>query len=203
MTAGRVSKCAAAAFLVSVTAARAATLEVRVTDSSGKPVTGAIVHLESPEAKQAAKPLGGVEIAQSNKAFLPTVTVVPVGTAISFPNRDTVRHHVYSFSPAKRFEIKLYVGTPANPVVFDRPGIAVLGCNIHDQMAAWVVVVESPWYGQTDSDGRWRVRDVPAGNYRLKTWHVNLPVASPALDQPVTVSPTVTHAAVTLSGLRP
>lgn len=146
-------------------ATKSAGLEVRVVDAAGKPVAGAVVHIESPEARQAAKPLTGIEIAQAGKAFVPTVTVVPVGTPVAFPNRDTVRHHVYSFSPTKRFEIKLYVGTPANPVIFDRPGIAVLGCNIHDQMAAWVVVVETPWYGQTDRDGRWQPRDIPPGSF--------------------------------------
>ena len=191
------------AFAFAAIAVKAAALEVRVTDASGKPIPGAVIHLESPEAKQVAKPLSGIEIAQANKTFVPIVTVVPVGTSIAFPNRDTVRHHVYSFSSAKRFEIKLYVGTPANPVVFDRPGIAVLGCNIHDHMAAWVVVVETPWYGQTDSEGRWRASNVPVGNYRLRTWHTDLPVGSPALEQALTVGTAGTQAFVTLTGLRP
>lgn len=195
--------CAVIALALAADAATAAALEVRVIDASGKPIPGAVVHLESPEAKQAAKPLGGIEIAQVGKAFVPLVTVVPVGTPVAFPNRDTVRHHVYSFSPAKRFEIKLYVGTPANPVVFDRPGIAVLGCNIHDHMAAWVVVVETPWYGQSDSEGRWRTNHVPPGNYRLRTWHTDLPVGSPALDQPLTVTASGTQTVVKLAGLKP
>ena len=91
----------------------------------------------------------GAEMAQKGKQFDPTVLVVPVGTSVGFPNRDTVRHHVYSFSPVKTFELKLYSGVPANPVVFDKIGIAVLGCNIHDAMTAWVVVVDTPYFGRS------------------------------------------------------
>jgi hypothetical protein len=113
--------------------------------------------------------------------------VVTVGTAVDFPNRDTVRHHVYSFSPAKRFELKLYVGKPEAPVVFDRPGIAVLGCNVHDQMAAWVVIVETPWFARSDAQGRARLADVPAGRHQLRTWHADFAVGAPALSQPIEV----------------
>jgi hypothetical protein len=95
---------------------------------------------------------------------------------------------VYSFSPAKKFEIKLYVGTPAAPVVFDKPGIAVLGCNIHDTMAAWVVVVETPHFGLTGADGRVSLAAVPAGSYRLRTWHPSLPAGAPVPDQPLQVA---------------
>ena len=120
---------------------------------------------------------------------------------MSFPNRDVVRHHVYSFSPAKRFEIKLYVGTPAQPVVFDQPGIAVLGCNIHDQMAAWVVIVDTPWYGRTDEQGRWSGA-VPAGRYRLRAWHPALAVGATPSDQALVVDPTGARAAVKLAVAR-
>jgi hypothetical protein len=111
------------------------------------------------------------------------VMVVTKGTAVSFPNLDTVRHHVYSFSPVKRFEIKLYVGTPSNPVVFDQPGVAVLGCNIHDDMAAWMVVVDTPYHAMTGSDGTARLPDVPAGSYRLRAWSNRSPVGAPAFAQ--------------------
>ncbi|HNI77100.1 MAG TPA: methylamine utilization protein, partial [Giesbergeria sp.] len=115
-------------------AASAASLRVQVLDSAGKPLEGAVVSLVSDAARRAVRPLPEQEIAQENKQFVPAVRVVTVGTLVRFPNRDSVRHHVYSFSPAKKFEIKLYAGTPAAPVRFDQPGVAVLGCNIHDQM---------------------------------------------------------------------
>lgn len=169
--------------------ARAAAVELLVQGRDGQPLADAVVFLESREARAAAKPAQGVEIEQAERRFTQRVTVVPVGTAVQFPNRDNVRHHVYSFSPAKTFELKLYQGTPANPVVFDRPGVAVLGCNIHDRMVAWVVVVETPHHTRTGAAGKARLDDVPAGTYRLRTWHPDLPPGSAPLDQEIAVAP--------------
>jgi plastocyanin len=184
-------------------AASAASVDVRVTDATGAPLPGAVVFLESREARELVKPLTGAEIAQAERKFIPAVSVVTVGTAVHFPNRDTVRHHVYSFSPAKRFEIKLYVGTPAAPVVFDQPGIAVLGCNIHDKMAAWVVIVDTPWYGRTGADGRWTGTQVPTGSYRLRVWHPDLPVGDTPTEQALRVETAGAQATVPLAGVRP
>lgn len=168
---------------------RAAAVDLQVQGRDGQPLADAVVFLESREARAAAKPAQGVEIEQAERRFTQRVTVVPVGTAVQFPNRDNVRHHVYSFSPAKTFELKLYQGTPASPVVFDRPGVAVLGCNIHDRMVAWVVVVETPHYTRTGAAGKARLDDVPAGTYRLRTWHPDLPPGSTPLDQEIAVAP--------------
>ena len=192
-----------ALLLAAAPRALAAPLEVRVNDAAGKPLPGAVVFLESPEAKAASKPAQGLEIAQAGRQFVPQVSVVPVGSAVSFPNRDTVRHHVYSFSPVKKFEIKLYVGTPESPVLFDKPGIAVLGCNIHDRMVAWVVVVETPYAGQTGADGRLLLGHVPAGQYRLRAWHPSLPVGAPATEQALAMGAAAQRAAATLAEARP
>ncbi len=173
--------------LVAACGAQAAVVQVEVQGSQGKPLADAVVFLESREARAALRPAQGVEIAQVAKQFQPQVTVVPVGSSVSFPNKDTVRHHVYSFSQAKTFEIKLYIGNPGNPVVFDRPGIVVLGCNIHDQMAAWVVVVETPYHARSVSNGKVQI-EVPPGSYRLRVWHPDLPVGAPALDQALNVA---------------
>jgi plastocyanin len=180
----------------------AATLQVQTQDAAGKPLADAIVFLESPQAKAAVKPVQGTEIAQVSRQFTPQVTVVPVGTSVQFPNKDTVRHHVYSFSPVK-FELKLYTGTAANPVVFDKPGIAVLGCNIHDNMAAWVVIVETPFYGRTGPDGKLELDNVPPGNYRLRIWHQNLAVGAPATDQALSLAAAGQSVTVKVSGLTP
>jgi plastocyanin len=180
-----------------------AAVDVRVLDVSGKPLPDAVVFLESREARAAVKPVAQVDVAQVNKQFEPQVTVVPVGTAVNFPNRDTVRHHVYSFSPVKKFEIKLYVGTPAAPVVFDQPGVAVLGCNIHDQMAAWVLAVATPWFGKAGADGWVRLPQVPAGSYRLRTWHASLPVGAPAADQALVVDAAAQQLVLRLAGATP
>jgi hypothetical protein len=122
--------------------------------------------------------MADIEISQAKRQFRPRVTLITVGTRAAFPNFDTVRHHVYSFSAAKTFELKLYSGVPAAPVVFDKPGIAVLGCNIHDKMAAWVVVADTPWHARSGADGQARLDAVPPGAYKLTVWHPGLPAAT-------------------------
>ena len=183
---------------------QAATITVQVQDASGRLLGDAVAFLESAQASRAlgaAKPGGTVEIAQAAKQFDPQVSVVPVGTMISFPNRDAVRHHVYSFSPAKNFELKLYAGTPANPVLFDKAGVAVLGCNIHDNMVAWVVVVDTPYFGRSAKPGPVVISNVPAGSFRLRVWHPGLPVGTAAMDQPLNVDATDMTVAVRLGGV--
>ena len=184
--------------------AHAATLTIQVQDSSGKPLADAVAYLESAQASKAviaARPSNLVEIAQVAKQFDPRVSVVPVGTMVSFPNKDAVRHHVYSFSPAKTFELKLYSGTPANPVQFDKAGVAVLGCNIHDNMVAWVVVVDTPHFGRTSKGGPVIIGGVPAGSYRLRVWHPGLAVGAAALDQAQTVDLSDTSVTVRLASV--
>lgn len=170
--------------------ALAATLSLGLTDAAGKPLADAVVLVEPLDGPAAVQPLAHAEVAQSQRQFVPTVSVITVGTKVDFPNRDTVRHHVYSFSDAKKFEIKLYVGKPEAPLSFDKAGIVVLGCNIHDQMAAWVVVSDTPWYGKSGANGQLSVADVPAGRYRLRSWHPGLPPGSAGLEQTVTVAAT-------------
>lgn len=189
--------------LLCAAAAQAATLQVTVTDDKGRPVPQAVVFLESPEAARAARPLASVEMAQKDKSFVPETLVVTRGTSVQFPNRDTVRHHVYSFSPAKRFELKLYIGTPASPVVFDQAGVVVLGCNIHDEMIGWIAVVDTPHFGSTGANGQVQLRDVPEGNYRLRVWHSGMAVGAPALDLPQRLGAAGAAASVVLKGLTP
>lgn len=162
------------------TPAGAATLDVEVQSKSGKGLAQAVVYLESAEAKRLVKPAVGVEMAQEKRQFKPQILAVPVGTEVQFPNRDAVRHHVYSFSTVKPFEIRLYSGVPAAPVLFDKPGVVVLGCNIHDGMVAWIVAVETPYYALTDDAGKASLPNVPPGAYRLRVWHAGLaPDATP------------------------
>ena len=110
-------------------------------------------------------------IAQKDREFIPYLTIVQTGTAVQFPNRDPFKHHVYSFSPAKSFEIQLYSGTPTEPVVFDKAGVVVIGCNIHDWMLAYVVVLDSPWFGKSAASGKAQLANLPAGRYTLHVWH--------------------------------
>jgi plastocyanin len=150
----------------------AANLEVVVTDIHGRPLSEAVVYA-TPAAGPATAP-GGVPravIDQINKSFMPLVSVIRTGTEVRFPNSDNIRHSIYSFSPAKVFTAKLYSGKEAAPVIFDKPGLVVLGCNIHDQMVAWVVVVDTPYFGKTGSDGVAELKELPPGDYQLRTWY--------------------------------
>ncbi len=176
------------ALAAAVTGAPATTLQVVVQGASGQPLADAVLLLEPQGTKATPRPLANVEIAQKGRRFVPAVAVVPVGTKVAFPNQDTVRHHVYSFSPAKKFELKLYVGRPENPVEFDHPGVVVLGCNIHDTMVGWVVVSDTPWYAKSGEGGRATLADVPPGSYQLRTWHPDLPAGSTGTVQALTVA---------------
>ncbi len=178
------------AFLIvfGASSALAADITTRVLDAQGQPIAGAVVYFTSDAAKELVKPLPVAKVVQQNKTFVPDVLVVTRGTPVEFPNEDTVRHHVYSFSPVKKFEIKLYVGTPTEPVIFDKSGVALLGCNIHDTMVAWIVVVDTPYYAQTNEKGEALVKNLPAGNYQQNVWHKQMPVDAAAFGQPVALS---------------
>ncbi len=177
-----------AALSCAAAAAHAANVNVVVTDAAGNPLTDAVVMLEPVGAHLSVKPMQGAQIAQHDQQFDPQVSVVTVGTPVLFPNKDTVRHHVYSFSPAKTFQIKLYAGVPHTPIVFDKPGVAVLGCNIHDSMVAWVVVTDTPLWARSAAGGHARVADVAPGSYQMQVWHSTLAENAPPMVVPLVVA---------------
>lgn len=190
---------AASAAVAAGSLAHAAGVSVSVTDAAGKPLSRAVVSLEPTSGKLPVKPMSAIEVSQAKRQFAPQVTAVTVGTPVLFPNFDTVRHHVYSFSPIKTFELKLYAGVPNAPVVFDKPGLAILGCNIHDHMAAWIAVLDTPYFGLSGADGRARVASVAPGNYRLKVWHPGLPSTTDGVASAVTVGNSDLEQAVKLN----
>jgi plastocyanin len=155
--------------LCATASAHAADLTVVVTDSSGHPVADAVVTAEIPG--RAAPAPGQFVINQHDMMFMPFVTVVPVGSTVVFTNLDPFRHHVYSFSPAKRFELKLFGQGEQRSVHFDQPGLIAVGCNIHDPMQAFIQVVDTPFARKTDAAGRVALRGLPAGAFRLRVWH--------------------------------
>jgi plastocyanin len=166
------------ALLLAAVDAGAAAVSAMVTDGTGAPVPEAVVYALSASGKPPATPPRAAVMDQVNKEFVPFVIPVQLGSPVTFPNKDNIRHHVYSFSPAKTFDLKLYSGKPANPVVFDKPGPVALGCNIHDWMVGFVYVVESPWFAKTAKAGGARL-DLPDGEYDLKVWHPWLRAESP------------------------
>ena len=143
-----------------------------VTDARGKPLADAVViAVPADGSLRAGLRSRDAVVDQVSKEFVPRVLAIAVGTTVEFPNHDNVRHHVYSFSPAKRFELPLYSGGAAQPVVFDKPGIVVLGCNIHDWMIGYIYVSESPYFAKTGDDGKALIPDLPPRAYIVRVWH--------------------------------
>jgi plastocyanin len=158
-----------AALALSSLAAQAVPVTVQLRGPGGQLLADAAVAVEL-KGRTGKTSSAKAEMGQRDRQFTPQLLVVQTGTAVNFPNFDTVRHHVYSFSPIKVIDIKLYSGTPAEPIVFDKPGVATLGCNIHDRMSAHIVVVDTPTFGRTDDKGQVTF-DLPAGEHVVRAWH--------------------------------
>lgn len=169
-------------------AARAGAVQVRVTDAAGRPLPDAVVTVHRP-----GKPPAPIrfdwpgQVVQAQLRFQPRVLIAPVGSEVVFPNRDKVRHHVYSFSPAKRFELKLYGREEARSLRFERVGVVALGCNIHDVMQGWIHVVDTPWAAVADASGVAALREVPSGGATLRVWHPQLKSADSTMSRPLVV----------------
>ena len=162
--------------LLAAGAAQGAGLSVTVKTDQGQPLADAVVTAVPvsgtyPEQVVVAAKNTAEIMDQINKEFVPFIKPVFADSSVYFPNKDNIRHHVYSFSPAKRFELPLYAGTPAQPVLFDQPGVVTLGCNIHDWMIGYIYVSETPWFTQTDSGGNATLPALPPGQYRVRVWH--------------------------------
>ena len=143
--------------------------------------------LTSLGAPPPAPPVATMIMDQHDKEFVPYVLPVYLGTRVSFPNRDNIRHHVYSFSPAKKFVLPLYIGTPAAPVVFDKPGVVALGCNINDWMLAYIYVMTTPHFAKTAADGKARLDGLAPGSYEARVWHPRLRGDTEKTGKPVTL----------------
>jgi plastocyanin len=167
----------------------AAQLQVMVKDRNGKPVADAVVLALPADPKvslRAQTPTESVD--QVDKQFVPYVKVVFVGSTIRFPNSDNIRHQVYSFSPAKKFELPLYTGAQAQPVLFEKAGVVVLGCNIHDWMIGYVYVSETPFFAKTGTAGTALLADLPAGDYVIRVWQPSLDGSEQSTAQRIAVA---------------
>jgi plastocyanin len=162
--------------------AAAASVTVQVNDATGKPLADVVVVAAAEAGVAMPRVQKAGEIEQRGLKFMPLVSVIQTGSRLSFPNYDKVKHHIYSFSPAKKFDQKLYSGVAAAPQVFDKPGLVVLGCNIHDRMVSYIVVVDSPYFAKTGADGVARIEMPSGGKFTVSAWHYN---AAAAADQVV------------------
>lgn len=155
--------------LGAATCANATAVSVSVHNAGNAAVADAVIVFDALDSRPAPAHATAV-VDQINKRFVPALSIVQTGTSVAFPNSDHIRHQVYSFSPAKTFNLKLYAGSPKVDVPFDTPGLVVLGCNIHDTMVGFIAVVDTPYFGKTGEDGRLRI-DLPPGSYRMRVWH--------------------------------
>lgn len=171
-----------------------AAVSVSVADANGQPVEGAVVFVYEAKGGPFKPPDKPYEMDQVQKQFVPHILPILVGGRVRFPNRDDIHHHIYSFSSAKSFELPLYKGEPAKPIVFDKPGVVKLGCNIHDWMNGIILVLPNPYFVKTDERGK-AVLNVPQSeNMDLAVYHDRLkgsveetrkPVSSPGGDDSV------------------
>ena len=186
----------------------AATLEISVVDEQGQPIEGVAVYATPGVAEHVVATTATANAATGPKAimdqhdmqFVPHLLIVQTGTEITFPNGDNVSHHVYSFSEAKRFELKLYKGDVYPPVTFDQPGVVVLGCNIHDGMLGYVVVVDTPHFAKTNEQGVARIDGVPSGDYVLAAWTPRARPAALPPTQQLTVGEGTVGAEIRITG---
>jgi plastocyanin len=168
-----------------VSTAFPATLLVTVQTSDGRALGGAVITVHPVSAAERSGPPVRAIMDQVDRAFAPDLLVVPVGSTVEFPNSDSVSHQIYSFSPAKRFQLPLYRGKPYPPVHFEQTGVVTLGCNIHDSMLAYVVVTDAPFFGRTNPAGSWSA-EVPRGTYHVAVWHPRMREGA-GLDRDITL----------------
>ena len=187
-TRNQVWRALAAALLLWTGHAGALGLDVELSDATKGAARDAVVYAEPFGPRKTATAPKPAVIDQVKKEFVPRVSVIQSGASVTFPNKDDIRHQVYSFSPAKTFELKLYHGMPSQPVVFDKAGMIVLGCNIHDKMVAYILVVDTPYYAKTDANGRVRLDGLAPGEYQIKAWQPQPNGAIATVTQHVTLS---------------
>jgi len=145
-------------------------IEIQITDQAGNPVSDAVVELViAPPPLKASKDIPAI-MDQVGRRFAPRVLAIHKGRTVSLPNSDNVRHHVYSFSPAKTFELKLYKGVAGEPLRFDKAGLVTLGCNIHDRMIGYIYVSEFQHVAVSDEEGRLHF-DVVSPPATATVWH--------------------------------
>lgn len=188
------------AFLASALAAApaaAAPVAITVHGQTGAALAGAVVTVEVP-GRAAPVARGPYVIEQRDIQFQPRVLIVPVGATVGFPNRDKVRHHVYSFSKPRKFDLRLYGREDTRTVLFDKPGVVALGCNIHDAMSGFVFVTATPFAAQAGAAGRVAWSDVPPGQAVLRVWHPSIRAPGNTLSRPVTVAATGYATTVTI-----
>jgi plastocyanin len=193
--------------LAGVSPGFAATITATVTDDLGRKLPDAVVTI-TPEAgtpmpKADAGHLATATIDQKDETFVPFVVVIHTGGSVVFRNSDPIRHHVYSFSPVRRFEMVQNPGEVSPPVKFDQAGSVAIGCNIHDHMTAYIHITDAPFAMVTDAGGKAVITDLPPGRFVAKVWHPRLKPRAEPPSMPVVVENENSTLAVTIPVLPP
>ena len=176
---------------------------VSVSDRDGAPLAGVAIYFEAVDpAVMPAGPMAVASMDQVNLEFVPRLLVVQRGADVDFPNSDSVSHHVYSFSAPKAFELPLYKGAEHSPVRFEQPGVVVLGCNIHDRMVGYILVVDTPYFAISDATGQAVVDDVPLGDYRVAAWSPEFNDSSPEMLGSLSLAPALESVSMRIDRLR-
>ncbi|MBI2821073.1 MAG: carboxypeptidase regulatory-like domain-containing protein [Acidobacteria bacterium] len=147
-----------------------ASIEGTATCAPGAAGEDIVVFLTGSAIKAPQPPRDPLVIDQRHLRFTPRVLPIVVGTTVAFPNNDPVYHNVFSSSEARRFNLGTFPPGATRKVAFDRPGVVTILCNVHPEMLAYVVVLETPYYTRTDKKGGFRIANVPPGSYLLHFW---------------------------------
>ena len=158
--------------LLIIGSASASAWTLTVVDQDGKPALNAVVHITGPTIHSSSSSIAIMD--QVDREYTPHVLAIHKNQQVSFPNSDNVRHHIYSFSTAKKFEVKLYAGTPQSPLTFENEGVVVLGCNIHDSMLGYIVVYDSGLFDVVDNKGQASFSEPYQNIDSITIWHPNL-----------------------------
>lgn len=173
-----------------LSAARAEDYRAFLVNQNNDPVGAVLVTLhplDDPVPQMTAQ--ADLEIAQRDLRFDPGMLIAPLGSEVAFPNADNTGHHVYSFSPAKIFDLRIIAGGQSESVLFDRAGTVAIGCNIHDNMVGFIHVVDTPWAAISNAAGLVQIPDVPDGRYRLRVWHEALDARNNQNETEITLTP--------------
>jgi plastocyanin len=185
------------------TPALARPFTVAVSDRDGAPLTGVAIYFEAVDsAVMPAGPAAAASMDQVNLEFVPRLLVIQRGAEVDFPNSDTVSHHVYSFSAPKAFTLPLYKGEEHSPVRFEQPGVVILGCNIHDRMVGYILVVDTPYFAISDATGQAVVDGPPPGDYRLAAWSPEFNDSLPEMLGRLSMGPALESVSMRIDRLR-
>lgn len=157
-------------FFVSFSFLNASNIKGIVKSSDGK-LPEVVIFIEKIEGAKFNPPIKPVVLDQKDMTFIPHILPILVGSTVEFPNSDVIRHSVFSPSNLKKFDFGTYSSGTKKTLVFDKVGVIPLLCHVHPEMSAFIIVLETPYFSVSDQNGNYMIANLPAGKYKIKTWH--------------------------------